>query len=114
MSFNEEELRKIETATSGWLKKKARAAITQSIREWRPVIHKANLLPQAQRLNELKHLANKATEYRQCALQNGANSHGHPEWAAAAVCESWIHELIVGSPESIARVQTMIDKLEHR
>jgi len=32
MSFNEDELRKIESATSGWFKKKARASITQSIR----------------------------------------------------------------------------------
>ena len=114
MSFNEGELRKIEIATSGWLKKKARAAITQSIRAWRPRIEKAKLLPETQRKGELKGLVNEATAARNRALQNGANSHGHPEWAAAAVCESWLHELLGGSAESIARVEALIDKMERR
>jgi len=114
MSFNEDELRKIESATSGWLKKKARVAIAQSIRAWRPRIEKAKPLPEVQRMDELKRLVNEATAARQRALQNGANSHGHPEWAAAAVCESWLHELLGGSAESIARVEALIDKLERR
>lgn len=114
MSFNENELRKIESATSGWLKKKARAAITQSIHAWRPKIEKAKILPEAQRIDELKRLVNEATAARQRALQSGANSHGHPEWAAAAVCESWLHELLGGTAESIARVEILIDKLERR
>lgn len=114
MSFNEDELRKIESATSGWLKKKARARITQSILSWRPRIEKAKTLPEEQRLDELKHLVNEATAARQRAVQNGANSHGHPEWAAAAVCESWLHELLGGSVENIARVENLIDKLERR
>lgn len=114
MSFNEDELRKIENATSGWLKKKARAEITRSIRSWRPRIEKAKTLPDVQRKDELKLLVNEATAARQRALKNGANSYGHPEWAAAAVCESWLHELLGGSGESIARVETLIDKLERR
>jgi len=114
MGFNEDELRKIESATSGWLKKKARAAISQSIGAWRPRIEKAKTLFEAQRQEELKRLVNEATAARQRALQNSANSHGHPEWAAAAVCESWLHELLVGSAESIARVEILIDKIERR
>lgn len=114
MSFNEDELRKIENATSGWLKKRARAEIAHSIYSWRPRIEKAKSLPVAQRLDELKRLVNEATAARQSALQSGANSHGHPEWAAAAVCESWLHELLGGSAESIARVEMLIDKLERR
>ncbi|MDX9766812.1 MAG: hypothetical protein RBT51_05695 [Ectothiorhodospiraceae bacterium] len=114
MSFNEDELRKIERATSGLLKKKARAAIAQSIRTWRPRIENAKPLPEARRMEELKRLVNEATAARQRALKNGANSHGHPEWAAAAVCESWLHELLGGSAESISRVEAFIDKLERR
>jgi hypothetical protein len=114
MSFNEDELRKIEGATSGWSKKKARTKITQSIRGWRPRIEKAKTLPKEQRQDELKRLVNEATATRQRALRNGASSHGHPEWAAAAVCESWLHELLGGSGESIAQVEILIDKLEHR
>ncbi len=114
MSFNEDELRKIESATSGWLKKKARAKITKSISAWRPRIEKAKILREEPRQDELKRLVNEATAARQRALQNGANSHGHPEWAAAAVCESWLHELLGGSAESIARVENLIDKLERR
>ncbi|MCF8143895.1 MAG: hypothetical protein K9N21_08260 [Deltaproteobacteria bacterium] len=114
MSFNEDELRKIESATSGWLKKKARAKVTQSIRSWRPRIERAKTMPEGQRQDELKRLLNEATTSRHRALQIGANSHGHSEWAAAAVCESWLHELLGGSAESISRVETLIDKLERR
>jgi len=114
MSFNEDELRKIESATSGWLKKKARTRITQSICSWRPRIEKVKKLPEEQRQDELKRLVNEATDARQRAVQNGGNSHGHPEWAAAAVCESWLHELFGGSAENIALVENLIDKLERR
>ncbi len=114
MSFNEDELRKIESATSGWLKKKARTEITHSIDARRPIIEKAKALTGEQRQVELKRLVNEATAARHRALRNGANSFGHPEWAAAAVCESWLHELLVGSAESISRVEILIDKLERR
>ena len=114
MSFNEDELRKIDNATSGWMKKKARTKITQYIRSWRPRIEKAQKLPDGERQDELKRLVNEATTLRHQALQNGANSHGHPEWAAAAVCESWLHELVGGTAESIDRVESLIDKLENR
>lgn len=114
MGFNEDELLKIENATSGWLKKRARTEITKSIRSWRPRIEKARALPEAQRQDELKRLVNEATTARHRAMQKGANSHGHPEWAAAAVCESWLHELLGGTAESIDRVDAIVDKLEHR
>ena len=112
MSFNEEELRKIEKATSGWFKKSARTAIFQSISALRPKIENAKQLPEEQRNTVLKRLVNEATSARHRALQKGANSHGHPEWAAAAVCESWLHELVGGTTDSIARVEALIDRLE--
>jgi len=114
MSFNEEELRKIENATSGWFKKSARTAISQSIASMRPGIENTKQLPGEQRNSALKQLVNEATAARHRALQRGANSYGHPEWAAAAAYESWLHELIGGTTDSIARVEALIDKLERR
>lgn len=114
MSFNENELLKIENATSGWLKKRARAEIARSIRSWRPRIERAKSLPEAQRQDELNRLVNEATSARRRALKNGANFYGHPEWAAAAVCESWLHELIGGSSGSVSQVEALIYRMECR
>jgi|TARA_B100001971_G_scaffold208844_1_gene231377 hypothetical protein len=114
MSFNEDELRKIENATSGWFKKSARAAISQAISALRPKIENVKQMQDEQRQDGLKQLVYEATEARHKALQTGANSHGHSEWAAAAVCESWLHELVGGTEDSIARVEAAIDRLERR
>ena len=114
MSFNEDELRKIEDATSGWFKKSARVAISQAISMLRPSIENVKQLPDEQRQAELKQLVNEATEARHRALQHGANSYGHPEWAATATCESWLHELVGGNEESIARVEAIVSRLERR
>ena len=80
----------------------------------RPRIEKTKTLPDSQKQDELKRLVDEATAARHRAIHYGANSHGDPDWAAAAVCESWLHELLGGSAESIARVETLIDKLERR
>ncbi|HPE79630.1 MAG: hypothetical protein H6961_01325 [Chromatiaceae bacterium] len=114
MSFNEQELRKIQSATSGWFKKSARTAISLAISLMRPRIASAMNLPIEQRQTELKRLVNEASAARRTALLKGANSHGDPEWAAAAVCESWLHELTLGTRESIARVEAVVDELERR
>lgn len=114
MSFNEEELKKIENATSGWFKKSARNAIAKAISSLRQRIENAKKLPEPQRLEALKQLVNEATAARHRALQSGANSYGHSVWAAAAACESWLHELVGGCADGIARVECLIDKLEQR
>ena len=111
MSFNEEELIKIRQSTSGWFKKSARKAIAQSLLAMKPKIDSANKLDDAQREAELKKLMNEATAERHHALQSGANFYSHPKWAAAAACESWLHELIGGSTEGIVRVEMLIDEL---
>ena len=113
-SFNEEELRKIEDATSGWFKKSARKAIARAISELLPRIEDAKKLPDTQRQAALKQLVNEATAARHRALQSGASSHGHPDWVAAAACERWLHELFGGTADSIARVESLIDRLERR
>jgi hypothetical protein len=114
MGFNEEELLKIKKATSGLFKKKARRAIAQSLLAMKPRIEAARKLDGAEDEEALKILVNEATDARHLALQLGANSHGHPQWAAAAACESWLHELVSGTPESIIRIEEIIAHLSNR
>ena len=111
MSFNEDELIKIKNAISGWFKKSAREAVTNSLLEMKQNIDCAKKLNETERKEAFIKLMNQATAARQNALKTGANSYGNKKWAAAAACESWIQELIVGSPESIARVEALIDEL---
>ena len=114
MSFNEEELIKIKNATSGWLKKSARTSIAQSLLALQPKIRSAMQLPESERQAVLKKLVNEATVERHQALQSGANSYGHPQWAAAAACESWLHQLHGGTADNIGRVEVLIEELLRR
>jgi len=112
MGFNEEELLKIKKATSGLFKKKDRKAVAQALLAMKPKIEAAKKLDGDERKEALKILVNEATDARHLALQLGANSHGHPQWAAAAAaCESWLHELISGTPESIIKIEQIISHL---
>ena len=114
MSFNEEELLKIKKATSGWFKKSARTALSQALSVMKPRIDAAKKLNDTERQAALNFLTNEAMAARHQALRSGANSHGHPQWAAAAACESWLHELVGGTPESIARAELLIAGLSNR
>jgi len=114
MSFNEEELLKIEKATSGILKKKARTFISNALSSLRPHVNKAVAKEEPEREEMLKALVNQATGLRQEAVRQGARSHSSPEWAAAAACESWLHELLLGNKEHISCVETIIRRLEQR
>ena len=114
MGFNESELIKIEKATSGFFKKAARAEIVQKLLSVGLKIEAAKQLKGDEREVAIKKLVNEATDARHVAIQRGAASHGHPEWAAAAACESWLHELVGGTEESIARVEIIIDRLMRR
>jgi len=114
MSFNEEELLKIENATSGFFKKKARSFISNALSSLRPYIDEALSKEEPERTEILKNLVNRATGLRQEAVRQGARSHSHPEWAAAASCESWLQELILGDKESLSRVEKIVQRLEER
>lgn len=114
MSINEEELIKIKKATSGWFKGRARRAIAQSLVALRLEIERAKMLPDQEQDSLLKQLMNQATSERHRVLQNGATSYSHPDWAAAAVCESWLHELVGGTPAGLVRVEALIDELLKR
>lgn len=112
MTFNEEELLKIQKATSGWFKKRTRNAISEAISRYSPEIDAAKKLSEEERKKSLMMLVNLATGERHAALQSGANSYAHVDWAAAAVIESWLHELLNGRPDSISRVETIIQELQ--
>ena len=114
MSFNEEELNKIKKATSGLFKKSARVAVAHALLDMKDKVNHAKQLNEDEREGALKKLMNEATAARQQALKAGANSHGHLQWAAAAACESWLHELVGGTPASIVRVEVIIDELSRR
>jgi hypothetical protein len=114
MSFNEEELLKIEKATSGFFKKKARTFISNALSSLRPYVEEAMAKDDPERKEMLKALVNQATGLRQEAVRQGAKSYNHHMWAATASCESWLHELLLGSKESISRVEIIIRRLEQR
>lgn len=114
MDFNLGELNKIKKATSGIFKKSARRLIAHSLLEMKAQVDSIKQLNGVDREEALKDLLNEATEKRHQALQFGAHSYGHPEWAAAAACESWLLELFNGTPESIAGVEAIVEELAMR
>jgi hypothetical protein len=63
-SFNEEELLKIERATSGFFKGKARSMIGAALRDLQPKVEATKRLQGEARSEALKTLANQATESR--------------------------------------------------
>ena len=111
MSFNEQELVKIQKATSGFFKKSARVAVAHALLDMRGKVDHAKQLSEDERKAALEELMNEATAARHEALQAGASSHSDPQWAAAAACESWLHELVGGNPAGVARVAAIIDEL---
>ena len=48
------------------------------------------------------------------AMRRGAHSYGHPSWAAAAACESWIQALAMEDPEDLPGVESLIAELASR
>lgn len=114
MSFNEDELIKIQNKTAGFLKGKSRKAIVNAIKGYEPKIHKAKSCNPEDQGRALLALVNQATAQRHDALQSGANSYSNPAWAAAAVVESWLHELLGGDPKGIQNVEEIIHELRTR
>jgi len=113
MSFNEEELLKIKKVTSGFFKKKTKLAVAKALVAIKPKIEAAKKLDGDERIEALRILVNEATDARHLAIQIGATSYKDPQWAAAASCESWLHELVGGTPEGIIRVERIISQLSN-
>ncbi|MGI9392003.1 MAG: hypothetical protein ACR2N8_00480 [Parvibaculales bacterium] len=59
----------------------------------------------------IKDLMNREQERRHKALRDGASSDSHPEWAAAAACESWVQTLWLGDKAEIEKVEAIIQEL---
>jgi hypothetical protein len=114
MSFNEEELIKIRDASSGLFKRGARKKIASSLRIASKKLAEIDSLEPEEKREEMIQLLNFFTASRQLAVQQGARGHGHAAWAAAAACESWLQELLNGSPDSTPRVESLIEELISR
>jgi len=84
-SFHEIELDKIIKATAR--NERARSFIRQRVAlEYQ---FYEDVVP-SNRVPELRRRLNLAAAERHAAIERGAHSHAHPEWAAAAVAETWI------------------------
>ncbi|MFT6897994.1 MAG: hypothetical protein ACJA13_002409 [Paraglaciecola sp.] len=114
MSFNEDELKKVQSMTSGVLKGKARSAIANTIREYEPKIQAAKSLAPEDGQKAFLVLTNHASKQRHIALQSGASSFNNSAWTAAATVENWLHELMGGDPQGIESVEAIIQELRAR
>jgi hypothetical protein len=112
--FNEEELLKIEKATSGLFKGKARSLVATALRELRPKIRAMKQLSEPAQSEELKRLVKNATAARHLALSRGASSYGSADWAAAAACETWLQSLALDGDEDIGKVEVVVLRLIKR
>ncbi|MFT4789926.1 MAG: hypothetical protein ACJAUL_003644 [Paraglaciecola sp.] len=114
MSFNEEELKKVQSMTSGALKGKARSAIADTIREYDPKIQHAKSLAPEYGQKALLVLTNHASKQRHLALQGSVSSFNNSAWTAAATVENWLHELMGGDEQGIQSVEAIIEQLRAR
>ncbi|MEO1860672.1 MAG: hypothetical protein ABGZ19_12300 [Verrucomicrobiales bacterium] len=105
---NISELQKIGKAIKGIFKGKARRVVEESLNALKVEVFHANSMNEEDRSAELKRLLTIAGQQRQAAVAKGANSFGHPEWAAAAACESWLFSLIMDTPEELDIVEMYV------
>ena len=116
MSFNEIELIKIKKAISGFFKKSTRYEVALELHQFGQLIKEVESLPKTQRRKPMLSLINDAQSMRHQALRDGARSHSHPRWAAAAACESWghlwllYHDGTIGDAE-YSRSQDLVEDL---
>ncbi len=58
---------------------------------------------------------NEFTSRRQKAVSDGAMSYGHADWAVAAVCETWLNEVLMGdSTDDYVSVLSIVADMESR
>lgn len=106
-----EELAKIQRATSGFFKRKARQRVAAYLGEL------AKELDLVARLDvELQHqaklnLLNRYTGLRHIALRNGARGYGDADWAAASACESWMFTILQYPTQERLEVEMLIREM---
>ena len=107
-----EELEKIEKATSGLFKGKAKRHIANELKHCKRKLNSISNLPEPERREKLNALLNAYTNGRNDQLAMGANSFGHPGWAAMSACEGWLQLICLGySSGDIAEYVRKVDKL---
>ncbi len=111
MSFNEQELLKIEKAISK--NEKVKKSVNESILALKIKLNLIKDLNDDEKILRLKFLLNKSTANRHIALEHGASNYDDEEWATASVPESWLHELLNGTPEGIKKVEKIIFRLSN-
>jgi len=114
MSYSpENDLIKIRDANSGLFSSAARKTISTSLNHLKEKIDLAKNLENEQYKARLAQLAQDAKRLRNEAIQDGASDYNHPQWAAAAACETWLHALLSGDTGLIERVEKLIIELSN-
>ncbi len=85
-----------------------RQRMKEVLAEFSPMVEAAKARPEPIRRGELQQLSRLAQRWRHEALQAGARNEEDPEWAAAAVCESWMLALGMGSPQDVRAVEELV------
>lgn len=110
-NFHSAELAKIRDATTGPEHSEARVLISVELRSLRQQLEEAKSLGRDQGRKRLGELLGHYASERRSALRNGATSYSHPNWAAAAACESWLHALLGNSPEEMKEASYFANQL---
>lgn len=113
-NFHVSELIKIERATSGFFRGRARSIISMHLIELVPKVKAIKDMQGEERNKALNDILKHATAMRHIALQRGANGYSHPEWAAASACESWLLTLRDGNEGDISSVEAIIARMINR
>ena len=110
-SFHLVELEKIEAASKGFFRSKMRHRIARKIKSFdSEVTQIKNETNEEEKESLIERNLETARILRQTALANGASGITDPEWAAAAVVESWISLLQSGGDDLVV-AEHIIDKL---
>lgn len=114
MGFNEEELIRIRDATSGFFKRKARKQIALDLLIVDSKVSLAATGNEDSFRGDIINLLNEYTARRKYFFSIGARSYGHPEWAAAAACETYLQSIIEGNQDNLSRVYALVQQLINR
>ena len=116
MDFNESQLINIKKDISGMFKKSARKTVALQLGIFKARIKEIESLPKSEKRGKSLDLLNEAQAMRHNALRQGARSGSHPNWAAAAACESWAAALLhrqsgVIDDATLSRIDELINDL---
>ena len=111
MSFHISELQSIKNSLQGWFKGSLKSEISVRIRTFEPYINEIKNASEQDRIELLDKYLKIATSLRHSALAMGANGPKDPNWAAAAVVESWVCLYRDGTSQEIAHGERIINEM---